>query len=87
MSAGGSGGPSLGGTRDDSSAMVWYLDEEGRLTATRIVKGVTDGRMTEVAQGRGIEEGMQVIVGVNEIEEDNGPSNPLATGPFGRRRG
>jgi HlyD family secretion protein len=86
MGMGGSGGPSMGGTRDDNSAMLWYLDDEGRLTVTRIVKGVTDGRMTEVAQGRGIEEGMQVIVEVNEIEDD-GPSNPLATGPFGRRRG
>jgi hypothetical protein len=83
----GGGGASMGGTREDNSAMLWYLDEEGRLSATRIVKGVTDGRVTEIVRGRNIEEGMQVITAVNEIEEDNGPSNPLATGPFGRRRG
>lgn len=76
-----------GGAADDGTALVWYLDDEGRLNATRIVKGVTDGRMTEVVRGRGVEEGMQVITAVNEPEEENGSGNPLATGPFGRRRG
>ena len=85
---GGMGGVSSGGGKsNDTSAMLWYLDAKGRLSATRIVKGVTDGRMTEIAKGRGVEEGMQVIVSVTEPEEDNGPSNPLATSPFGRRRG
>ncbi len=82
---GGMGGMSFGGS-DDSSAMLWYLDEEGRLNAARITKGVSDGRMTEIVGGRDIEEGMQVITSVTE-PEDNGPSNPLATSPFGRRRG
>jgi HlyD family secretion protein len=86
-SHGGMGGMSFGGGgSDDTSAMVWFLDEKDRLVASRIVKGVSDGRMTEVVRGRGVEEGTQVIVKVNETEEDNGPSNPLATGPFGRRR-
>ncbi|MEA3408718.1 MAG: efflux RND transporter periplasmic adaptor subunit [Candidatus Eisenbacteria bacterium] len=85
-SPGGMGGMG-GGASDDSSAMLWYLDDKGRLSATRIVKGVTDGRMTEVVRGRDVEEGLQVIIGVTEPEEDNGPSNPLATSPFGRRRG
>jgi HlyD family secretion protein len=84
---GGMGGASMGGTREDNSAMLWYLDDKGRLAAARITKGVTDGRMTEIARGRNIEEGMQVITAVNEVAEDDGPSNPLATGPFGRRRG
>ena len=84
---GAAGGASLGGRGDDSSAMLWYLDDKGRLAVSRITKGVTDGRMTEIVRGRGIEEGMKVIVAVHESEADNGPSNPLATGPFGRRRG
>ena len=85
---GGMGGMSFGGgSSDDASAMLWYLDDKGRLNATRIVKGVTDGRMTEIVRGRDVEEGLQVIVSVTEPEEDNGPSNPLATSPFGRRRG
>ncbi len=76
-----------GGSSDDTSAMLWYLDGEGRLSATRITKGVSDGRMTEIVGGRDVEEGLQVIISVTEPEEDNGPSNPLATSPFGRRRG
>ncbi len=83
---GGMGGMG-GGSSDDTSAMLWYLDGKGRLNATRVVKGVTDGRMTEIVRGRDVEEGLQVIVSVTELEEDNGPSNPLATSPFGRRRG
>jgi len=67
--------------------MLWYIDGEGRLSATRIVKGVTDGRLTEIVRGRDVEEGLQVITSVTEPEEDDGPSNPLATSPFGRRRG
>jgi len=82
----GFGSSGHGAARDENAAMLWFLDDSGRLTATRIVKGVSDGRMTEVVKGRGVEEGMQVIVAVNEIEE-GGSSNPLATGPFGRRRG
>jgi len=84
-SPGGMGGMG-GGPSDDTSAMIWYVDGEGRLSATRMVKGVTDGRMTEIVRARDIEEGMKIITGINEIEEDNGPSNPLATSPFGRRR-
>ncbi|MFH1689370.1 MAG: efflux RND transporter periplasmic adaptor subunit [Candidatus Eisenbacteria bacterium] len=76
-----------GGNSDETSAMLWYLDDKGRLSVARVTKGVSDGRMTEVVRGRDIEEGMQVITSVNEPEEDNGPSNPLATSPFGRRRG
>ncbi len=75
-----------GGSSDDTSAMLWYLDDKGRLSATRVVKGVTDGRMTEIVRGWGVEEGLEAIVSVTEPEEDNGPSNPLATSPFGRRR-
>lgn len=90
----GAGGASYGGANgtppggsNDTSAMLWYLDDKGRLAVSRITKGVTDGRMTEVVRGPGIEEGMQVITSVNEPEADSGSSNPLATSPFGRRRG
>ncbi len=83
---GGMGGMG-GGSSDDTSAMLWYLDDKGRLSVTRVVKGVTDGRMTEIVRGRDIEEGLKVIVSVTEPDEDDGPSNPLATSPFGRRRG
>ena len=83
---GGMGGMPMGGGSDEVEEMVWHLDDKGRLAVTRITKGVTDGKMTEVVKGRGIEEGLQVIVSVTEAEEDNGSSNPLATSPFGKRR-
>ena len=83
---GGMGGMPTGGGSDDTGGMVWHLDDKGRLAVTRITKGVTDGKMTEVVKGRGIDEGLQVIVSVTEPEEDNGSSNPLATSPFGKRR-
>ncbi len=82
-----SGMGGMGGGSSDDTAMLWYVDGEGRLSATRIVKGVTDGRMTEIVRGRDVEEGLQAIISVTEPEEDNGSSNPLATSPFGRRRG
>ncbi len=86
-SPGGMNGMSAGGGSNDTSAMLWYLDDKGRLVVSRVTKGVTDGRMTEVVNGRDIKEGMQIITSVNEPEEDTGSSNPLATSPFGRRRG
>jgi HlyD family secretion protein len=87
-SPGGMGGMSFGSAgSNDTSAMLWYLDDKDRLAVSRITKGVTDGRMTEVVRARDLEEGMQVITSVNEPEEDTGSSNPLATSPFGRRRG
>ena len=82
-----SGMGGMGGGSSDDTAMLWYVDGEGRLSATRVVKGVTDGRMTEIVRGRDVEEGLQAIISVTEPEKDNGSSNPLATSPFGRRRG
>ncbi|MBN2566262.1 MAG: efflux RND transporter periplasmic adaptor subunit [Candidatus Eisenbacteria bacterium] len=73
------------GFGEEGSAFLWYLDDHGRLNATRVTKGVTDGRNTEIVKGRDVKEGMQVITRVNEPEQQNGSSNPLVTGPFGRR--
>jgi HlyD family secretion protein len=87
-SFGGGNGAQFGGpgSSGGNSVMLWFLDENGRLTATRVTKGVTDGRMTELVGGRGLEEGKEVIVSVTETEQENGSANPLATSPFGRRR-
>lgn len=74
------------GSSNGNSVMIWYVDEAGRLAASRATKGVSDGRMTELVGGRGLGEGMDVIVSVSETESENGSSNPLATSPFGRRR-
>ena len=58
--------------------MLWFLDENGRATATRVRLGITDGRMTQI-EGRGIEEGMQVISGVTVTGESGSP-NPFQSG-------
>jgi len=76
------------GEDDDSRGALWYLDDDGRVAVARIEKGATDGVQTEIIGGRGVSEGLQVISGVIEAEEEEGGSrNPLAAGPFGRRRG
>ncbi|HEX6965062.1 MAG TPA: efflux RND transporter periplasmic adaptor subunit [Gemmatimonadaceae bacterium] len=45
-----------------SSALLWHVDPNGKVTATRVHVGLTDGQQTEV-QGQGITAGMQIIVG------------------------
>jgi HlyD family secretion protein len=70
----------------ENAAVLWHLDDDGNIAPKPVVKGVTDGRSTEIASGRGIEEGMQVIKAVVENpEEEQGSKNPLSN-TFGRRR-
>ena len=61
--SGAHGAQQWGGTR------LWILGEDGDFDAVRIETGATDGRMTEIVSGRGIEEGTQVITKVNEEAE------------------
>jgi HlyD family secretion protein len=58
---------------------LWYLDASGKLAITRVRAGLTDGQFTEV-EGPGLEEGMQVIVGVSTPAQNNGNN---ALGVFG----
>ncbi len=58
---------------------LWYLDASGKLAIARVRAGLTDGQLTEV-EGPGLEEGMQVIVGVN-TQAQSGGNNAL--GVFG----
>jgi len=70
-----------------NGGVLWYLDENGKLAIVPVEKGATDGSKTEIAIGRDVHEGMQVITAVIETEDSEGGSkNPLATTPFGRRR-
>ncbi len=82
------GGFGFGMELPDNVGRVFYLDENGRLDVTQIVKGATDGRSTEIVSGDAVEEGMRVITDVAEEEEDaSGSRNPLATSMGrGRRR-
>ncbi len=79
------GGPGMGsgsGTGDGNAfgdaARLWYLDEEGRPSVARVRTGATDGRVTEIMDGRGITEGTNAITKVNE-DDSSGSSNPLSS--------
>jgi HlyD family secretion protein len=66
--AGGFAGAAGGGQRfrnGQAPSLLWYLDEAGQLTMTRVRAGLTDGQKTAVESPR-IKEGMQVIIGVNQ---------------------
>jgi HlyD family secretion protein len=66
----------LGGRRPDS-AMLWYLDSDGKLATARVHIGLTDGQRTQV-EGQKLREGMQIIVGVTQAAQDaNATSNPF----------
>jgi HlyD family secretion protein len=74
---------------------LWYLDQNGQLTMTRVRAGLTDGQKTAIESPR-IKEGMQVIIGVNQPTAQNnqafGPTviSPGGGGPggnFNRRPG
>jgi len=61
-----------GGTQvaTDSSRGVtrlWYVDKQGRLRVTSVRTGATDGLVTEILPGSEIEEGLQVVTGLNKI--------------------
>ena len=81
----------MGGQDGQSSdrALVWYLDEKGKLAFAPVRKGATDGKNTEVLEGP-LKEGMQVIVSLSASATASGTSsertNPLTPTPPGRRR-
>jgi HlyD family secretion protein len=45
----------------DDVAMLWYLDDSGKLAVERVTKGVTDGKSTEIVGADAIVEGSRVI--------------------------
>jgi len=64
---------------------VWAKDGDYvRPVDVRIV--ATDGTMTEIS-GKGVEEGMEVVVGENVASDDSGDTtNPFAPKMFGKKR-
>ncbi len=72
-----------GDQRPADAAMLWFLDEDGRVSIARVRTGITDGRSTEV-RSRQIEEGMEVIAGATQGTQMNN-SNPFQ-GQTQRRR-
>jgi hypothetical protein len=81
--AGGAAGQSGAATRSaahPTSALLWHVDSAGKVSATRVHVGLSDGQQTEV-QGQGITAGMQVIVGTNTGTATTSTSAP-ASSPF-----
>lgn len=64
-------------------AVLWSLDENGGLRATPVREGITDGQTTEI-EGPGVEEGLQVLVGITDGVQRTA-TNPFQSQDTGRR--
>lgn len=91
---GGAGGGPFAGAggrgnfNPDDFAVLYTLDDQARLSAVRVRKGLTDGQYTEV-QGPNLEEGMQIIAAVTSgtSASSSAATNPLQPGGTGGRDG
>jgi HlyD family secretion protein len=69
-------GPGARAGRPQNTAVLWYL-KDGKLAATPVQTGITDGQRT-VVYGPDIREGMQVIVGTTTgSAATSGTANPF----------
>ncbi|MBN1825055.1 MAG: efflux RND transporter periplasmic adaptor subunit [Candidatus Eisenbacteria bacterium] len=64
---------------------IWTLDGEGRLGASLVQTGITDGKRTEILAAGGLAEGMKVVTGTSASSADTG-ENRAGPGAFGPRR-
>jgi len=62
---------------------IWVL-ENGKPKAIVVKAGISDGQFTEVT-GEGLNEGMQILVGVDSSKQASGSPAPLTGTPGGRR--
>ena len=71
-----------------SFGTLYSVDANGKLTATRVRTGITDGTNTEI-RGRDLKEGMQVIAGttVTAAESATTTSSPFQQNSQQQRRG
>ena len=79
-----SGTGSKGGMVARREDRVWIL-ENGKPKALVVKAGVTDGQFTEVS-GEGVQEGLQVLTGVENSKSATGASPLGAPGGQGGRR-
>jgi HlyD family secretion protein len=63
--------------------VIWTLDGGGRIAATPVAIGVSDGRATEVT-GEGISEGLEVVIGIAGEPAPGTPGSPRGNPRFGR---
>jgi HlyD family secretion protein len=73
------------GERPSNMTMLWYVDADGKVAATPVRTGITDGQSTEIS-GRNLSDGMQVIAGITTGTQA-ASSNPFSSSQQGRRRG
>jgi HlyD family secretion protein len=64
------------GSGSGSRPMLWFLDENGKVTARPVKTGITDGQYTEV-QGPDIAEGLQVIAALTGAATTTTTTNPF----------
>ncbi|MGE5235091.1 MAG: efflux RND transporter periplasmic adaptor subunit [Acidobacteriota bacterium] len=81
----GNGGHTGAGNGARGATLLFYLDKDGKLAATPVRAGITDGQFTEV-KGRGLEPGMQVIAGVTQAAQSTS-STPFQASQQGVRHG
>lgn len=77
--------PGASGQMPEDMAILYFIDEDGRLDAAPCRTGLSDGSST-VIESRRIEEGMQLIAGIVKNGESSGSSNPFQS-ESGSRRG
>jgi HlyD family secretion protein len=78
-----SGTGSKGGMVARREDRIWVL-ENGKPKAIVVKAGISDGQFTEVT-AEGLNEGMQVLVGVENAKQANGAPAPLGGTQGGRR--
>jgi HlyD family secretion protein len=71
-------GGRMAGQYGGNMSRLWYLDDKNQLSMALVKTGATDGRNTEIVQGRNIKEGMMVI---NSNGESSSSSRQNEGGP------
>ncbi|MBN2346146.1 MAG: efflux RND transporter periplasmic adaptor subunit [Candidatus Aminicenantes bacterium] len=61
--------------RPKDMALIWYLDDSGKLKAARVKTGISDGQMTAISSDV-IKEGMEVIKSINLTAEERSGGGP-----------
>ena len=73
--------PQMGG----NFKMIWYIDENGKPAADRVVLGQTDGTNTEIVRSRKLQAGTKVIIALASDQKNQKTTTTTAPmGPMGR---